>query len=566
MMGRRPRARALLIPLLALLAGCAGIPTSGPIQQGPEVQDGQADQVIRVIVRPPQPDMTPTQIVSGFIEASASFEDDHAIARQYLTADAAASWDPSVGTRVYDGVPTLAPNGPADVDMTATLAGSVTADGHFQVSPGRLLTESFTLDYVEGQWRIANPPPGLLLARSDIDRAFRSYDVYFLDPEFTTLVPDPRLIPANGAGLATSLMQALAAGPTDWLAPAVRTALPDGAGLAVNAVPVEEGVAVVDLDASVRLVNDATRRALSAQIVWTLRQVPGVLAVDLRAGGQALPVPGVANPQPEEAWGAFDPNGMPPNARPYAVRNGRVVEVTGPAPLAVPGGAGLGAPPLDGIAVTLDAGRVAGLDDQGSLWSAETRAGAASTNLITEPGQSRPSFGRGTSAWVVGPDQQLKQALVDGTVFTIPIDGLSPKMRMESVSVSRDGTRAALIVRRGPRTFVMLAVIVLQEGAARVQSPVRVDARLTNVTDVAWAEDDRLIALGAEGAGAPQVYEIDLARASVRSLGAPTDPLRIAAAPGFAPLAASADGQIYSYAGGPWVSVGFGGSPAYPGS
>lgn len=562
---RAHRLVALTLPLL--LAGCAGIPTSGPIQQGPEVPDGQQDQVIRVIVRPPAPDMTPTQIVSGFIEASASFEDDHAVARQYLTPQAAVTWDPLAGTRVYDGVPTLAPDGPANVDMTATQAGSITADGRFQVSaPGRILSDAFTLDYVEGQWRIANPPPGLLLARSDIDRAFRSYDVYFLDPDFTTLVPDTRLIPAAGSGLATALMQALAGGPTEWLAPAVRTALPDGAGLAVNAVPVEEGVAVVDLDASVRLASDATRRALSAQILWTLGQVPGVLSVDLRAGGQALPVPGVPNPQPEGSWPGFDPNAMPPNARPYAERNGRVVQINGAVPLSVPGGAGAGIPPLQAIAVTLDGSRVAGLDAQGALWAADTRAGAASVDLISEPGQSRPSFGRGTSAWVVSPDQQLKQARADGAVYTIPIDGLSPKMRIESVSISRDGTRIALIVRRGPRTFVMLAVIVLREGVARVQSPVRVDDRLTSVSDIAWAEDDRLLALGSEGAGAPQVYEIDLARATVRSLGAPTDPVRIAAAPGFAPLAASADGQVYSYAGGPWVALGFGGSPAYPGS
>lgn len=562
---RAHRLVALTLPLL--LAGCAGIPTSGPIQQGPEVPDGQQDQVIRVIVRPPAPDMTPTQIVSGFIEASASFEDDHAVARQYLTPQAAVTWDPLAGTRVYDGVPTLAPDGPANVDMTATQAGSITADGRFQVSaPGRILSDAFTLDYVEGQWRIANPPPGLLLARSDIDRAFRSYDVYFLDPDFTTLVPDTRLIPAAGSGLATALMQALAGGPTEWLAPAVRTALPDGAGLAVNAVPVEEGVAVVDLDASVRLSSDATRRALSAQILWTLGQVPGVLSVDLRAGGQALPVPGVPNPQPEGSWPGFDPNAMPPNARPYAERNGRVVQINGAVPLSVPGGAGAGIPPLQAIAVTLDGSRVAGLDAQGALWAADTRAGAASVDLISEPGQSRPSFGRGTSAWVVSPDQQLKQARADGAVYTIPIDGLSPKMRIESVSISRDGTRIALIVRRGPRTFVMLAVIVLREGVARVQSPVRVDDRLTSVSDIAWAEDDRLLALGSEGAGAPQVYEIDLARATVRSLGAPTDPVRIAAAPGFAPLAASADGQVYSYAGGPWVALGFGGSPAYPGS
>ena len=51
------------------------------------------------------------------------------------------------------------------------------------------------------------------------------------------------------------------------------------------------------------------------------------------------------------------------------------------------------------------------------------------------------------------------------------------------------------------------------------------------------------------------------ARSSTRT----TRPWRTGA-PGFPPLAASADGQIYSYAGGPWVALGFGGSPAYPGS
>ena len=557
---------AILAPLL-LVAGCAGIPTSGPIQQGPEVQDGAGDQVIRVIVRPPAPDMTPTQIVSGFIEASASFEDNHAVARQYLTPRAAASWDPSAGTRVYDGVPTLAPRGPAELGMTATQAGTISADGHFQVSrPGRLLTESFILEFTDGQWRIDNPPPGLLLARSDIDRAFRSYDVYFLNPDFTTLVPDPRLIPADGPGLATSLIQALAAGPTDWLAPAVRTALPDGTSLAVNAVPVEEGVAVVDLDPAVRLVDDATRRALSAQIVWTLRQVPSVLAVDLRAGGQSLPVPGAVNPQPDNAWPSYDPNAMPATAQPYVVRTGRVVELNGPAPVAIAGGAGLGMPPLSDVAVTLDASVVAGLDRQAAVWGATTTSASATVPLIPEAGQSRPSFGRGSAAWAIGPDQQLRQARIDGSVITIPVDGLPSRMRIESVAVSRDGTRIALIVRRGPRTFVMLALIVLSEGTERVQSPVRVDARLTTVTDVVWAEDDRLLALGAEGAGAPQVYEIDLARGALRSLGAPPDPRRIAAAPGYPPLAASEDGQVYSYAGGPWIPVAFGGSPAYPGS
>ena len=550
----------------AVVSGCATIPTSGPIRQGVEVGDAATDQIIRVIARPPQPDMTPVQIVSGFIEASASFEGDHAIAREYLTPEAGLTWDPGAGTRVYDGVPTLVPNGPNAVDMTATEAGSIDLQGRYQVSaPGRILRDSFTLDFVEGAWRIANPPPGLLLARSDIDRAFRSYDVYFLDPEFTTLVPDPRLIPVDGPGLATTLMRALAEGPTEWLAPAVRTALPDGAGLAVDAVPVQDGVARVDLDPSVRLVDEATRRALSAQIVGTLGQVPGVRFVDLNAGGQVLAVAGAPNPQPEDAWPSFDPNAMPANTAAYAVSNGRVSQIVGDLLVPVPGAAATGIPPLDGIAVSLDGSLIAGLDGEAALWTAAAVPGSVAREIVPEPGESRPSFGRGTAVWFVGPDGLLREARDDGAVTTVPIDGLSSKVQLESVAVSRDGTRAALIVRRGPRSFVMLAVIVLREGSARLQSPVRVEARLTSVADVAWSDDQHLVVVGAEGATSPDVYEIDLARGVMRSLGSPDTPLRVAAAPGFPVIVASGDGRIYTDATGPWRPGPTASSPAYPG-
>jgi hypothetical protein len=111
---------ALVAPLLA---ACAVIPTSGPIQQGAEVGVETTDQVIRVIARPPQSDMTPTEIVSGFLQASASFEDDHAVAREYLTPQAAVMWDPSINVSVYDGVPTIVPDGVTAVDMTATRVG-----------------------------------------------------------------------------------------------------------------------------------------------------------------------------------------------------------------------------------------------------------------------------------------------------------------------------------------------------------------------------------------------------------------------------------------------------------
>lgn len=552
---------------LPLVAGCATIPTSGPIQQGAEVGVETTNQVIRVIARPPQPDMTPTQIVSGFLQASASFEDNHAVAREYLTPSAATTWDPARGVAVYDGVPTIVPDGLTDVDMTATSVGRIDDEGHYDVAtPGDLIDLTFTMEFINGNWRIATPPPGLLLSRSDVERAFRVYEVFFLDPSFTTLVPDPRYFPVDGPTAATAITRALLSGPTEWLAPAVRTGFPDGTTLAVDAVPVVDGVARVDLDPQVRLADEETRQAFSAQLVWSLRQAPGVRFIDLNAGGQVLDVPGAINPQAMDSWPGFNPNGMPAGADSFGVIAGRVVDLDRNPPLPIAGGAGLGSPPLSGIAVSLQANRVAGLDADARLWIGDVSAGAPLTPAIEDPGQSRPSFGRGDDVWVVGPDGLLRRVSETGEVVEVQVDGLPPKAVLESASVSRDGTRIAMTVRRGPRTFVMLAVITVREEVSRVESPVRVDNRLTTVTDVAWADDDRLVAIGVEGAGAPSVYEIDLSRGQVRSLGGPPGVTRIAAAPGAPILAATEEGRIWTYTSGPWRLGPEGTSPAYPGS
>ena len=566
MRGTRSLGAVVALLALPLLAACASIPTSGPIQQGVEVGVETTDQVIRVIARPPQPDMTPTQIVSGFLQASASFEDDHAVAREYLTPEAAVMWDPARSVSVYDGVPTIVPDGVTSVDMTATLVGSIDNEGRYEVAlPGGLIEESFRMEFVEGNWRIATPPQGLLLSRSDVDRAFRAFEVYFLDPTFTTLVPDPRYFPVDGPTPATALTRALLRGPTEWLAPAVRTGLPDGTELAVNAVPVVDGVARVDLDPQVRLADEDTRRAFSAQLTWTLRQVPGVRFLDLNAGGQVLDVAGTPNPQPVDSWPAFDPNAMPGGDAPLGILGGRVIDLDRTPPLPVPGAAGLGSPPLDGLAVSLSGQRIAALDADARLWLGALAPGEALVEAAVDPGQSRPSFGRSDEAWVVGPDAVLRRVDPEGNAIVVSVDGLHPKAELESVAISRDGTRAALTIRRGPRTFIMLAIITVREGALRIESPVRVDNRLTTVSDVVWADDDRLAALGVEGAGAPGVFEIDISRWQIRSLGAPPGAIRVAAAPGSPILAATEDRRIWTYTSGPWRLGPRGFSPAYPG-
>jgi hypothetical protein len=579
--GHRTVRRSTFIAFLASvslatvsLAGCVQIPTSGPVIEGDRIEGGNAEQIIRVIARPPQNDMTPAEIVSGFVSASASVEGDYAVARQYLTPEAAARWDPTTGTTVYDGTLTLNTEGRTDANeavdsavlLSAAEAGRISAQGRYQVSPSaRTVDIRFPLTTVNGQWRIASPPTGLLLSRADIDRAYRSYNVYFPDPSFSTLVPDPRLLPVSDQGVATLLVQALVQGPTDWLAPAVRTGFPDGSSLLVDSVPIVDGVARVDLDPSSRLTDDATRQAMSAQLVWTLRQVPTIQAVDLAAGGQTLTVPGVANPQPRDSWAAFNPNLMPAGTNAFAVIGTRVAALTEAFPEYVPGAAGLGEPPLQGIAVSLAKTRIAGLDAQARLWSGPLVTEGVLQEVISNPGQSRPSFGGTDFAWVVSSNGRIRKVDADGVATDVPLEGLTSRSVVESIAVSRDGTRAALVTRRGPRAILFIGIVVQRESGPIITSPVRAEARLSDFLDVVWAGDDRLIALAAEGASPAQVYEIDLARATVRGLGAPDGAARVAAAPGFPVLVSTSDGRILSPVAGRWDQLAIGSSPTYPG-
>lgn len=203
---RRNLSAALAATCALLLAGCgnlsttltAQVPTSGPIQQGDKVTAGTNDQFIRVIARPPTPGMTPTQLIQGFLDASASFEDDHLVARQYLTKDASDTWDPSTVVRVFEGSGTLTETGRL-VSFSASQAATVSASGTYRVSEaGSTVLAGYDVVKDGGEWRISGLPSGLVLSQPDAERTFRSLAVYFFNPAFTQLVPDPRLIPVYG--------------------------------------------------------------------------------------------------------------------------------------------------------------------------------------------------------------------------------------------------------------------------------------------------------------------------------------------------------------------------------
>ena len=232
-----------LFGLMGLVSGCAFVPTSGSIEQGPVVDSGASTQFIRVIAAPPSAGAQPSEVVTGFLEANASLEGEHGIARQYLTRVAAARWAPEQRTTVYSLGSLQVTGAGGEVRASMDVTGELLADGTLRTvepaAPRRIdlhLTQVRQGGNAPPEWRITDPPHELLVSDADLRRAYREHQVYFVSARTGTLVPDGRLLPVVGSALPTALAEEVLAGPSRWLAPGVVASTPRGTKLALGAV------------------------------------------------------------------------------------------------------------------------------------------------------------------------------------------------------------------------------------------------------------------------------------------------------------------------------------------
>ncbi len=565
---RRPAVFVVVLASFAsLLAGCADIPTSGPIEQGPSIAAPSSDQFIRVIARPPTDGMSPEEVVRGFQEATASQDTGFGVAKQYLTPLAAATWNPAKGVKVYDGSGLTIDVQGAVVAAAGRLTGEIDRSGQFTVAaPGTPLAVSYTLQRTDGQWRIHGLPDGLILGRGDIDRGYRAFDLYYFTRDGSTLVPAPVLVPLSNAGVATRLVSALLDGPTPWIAPSVRSGFPEGTSLAPESVPVVDGIADVALNDAVLAADDNARQALSAQLVWTLRQLPDISGVRITVNGQPLAVSGVGTVQGMTDWLTYDPDSVPESFVAYALGDDRLLRVGADGVLdrvldLVPGSA------LP--AVSLDQSFAAAVSSsRRKVTVYPLLAGAAGTVRYTGTELARPTWDRTGALWLV--DRGLGLVLLgdaDAEAVAVPVSGLPEGVADSDIvaaSVSRDGTRIALLVQRGSRTEPMVARIERSGDRVRVSAPRRVDSQLTESFDLAWADSGTLVVLGTSGRTSLEVQQFTVGTTRVRRLSAPEGAISVAAGPTRALLVGTGD-SLYTSVGASWNRIGTALDPVYPG-
>jgi len=571
---RAARIATVVAAFSLLLSGCgvvpwsltAQVPEDGAIQQGDASAANREDQFIRVIPQSPRKGMSQAEIVQGFLDASAAFEDDHAVAREFLTQQAATLWNPDLIVRVYKGAPDLVQNG-SEVRFSAPLAGTISERGTYQIaSPDASLNAQFTLARQGEEWRISELPQGLELSTIDVDRAFRPLSVYYFNPLYSTLVPDARMIAVPGNGVATGLVRALLDGPDPWLAPAVKTAFPLGVGLNFNFVGVNSGVARVDLTADALFASDSVRLQMAQQIVWTLRQLPDISAVTLTAGGQLLTINGVSYPIPRDEWPAIDPSGLEPGATAVFADSDGIARLINGQEREIVQYPQVGSSGFTQVVQNRSGGLLSGVDGLGRVWSALIEANTTWAQLPIARQTQWLEFDASGGLWVWDPVNGLGVWDAPGPLKGITVTGLPAGSTLVRAVPSRDGTRAALILRKSATTSVYLARIVQNiETDAREISGVRAFApSATDVLDVDWSSANSLAFIGRTGNGDLQAFDLDLASGSLTPQGGPDDPETIAAAPGLPVLIAARNGVIYQLDAGTWTFRARGWSPAYP--
>ena len=469
--------------------------------------------------------------------------------------------------RVYKGAPDLVQNG-STVRLSAPQAGTISERGTYEIAnPDATLNAVFSLERQDDEWRIAELPQGLELSTTDVSRAFRPMSVYYFNPQYSTLVPDARMIPVPGNGLATGLVKALLIGPDPWLAPAVKTAFPLGVGLNFNVVPVNSGVAHVDLTADALFAPDGQRLQMAQQIVWSLRQLPDVSAVSITAGGQQLAISGVPYPIPRDEWPTIDPSGLEPGAEAVFANASGISRLTRGQQRPI-----VNYPPTSNssftqVVVNPTGGLLSGVDASGRVWSALIEATTTWSQLpINRPTQWL-AFDASGGLWVWDPVNGLGVWDAPGPLKSITVSGLPPGSTLVRAVPSRDGTRVALILRRSGTTSVYLARIEQNvETDARVIDGVRsVAPTATDVLDVDWSSANTLAFIGRTGGGDLEAFDLDLASGALTPQGGPDNPETIAAAPGLPVLIAAHDGIVYQLDAGTWTERAPGWSPAYPG-
>jgi hypothetical protein len=510
----------VLLVTLAL-SGCAGIPTSSQVFYGEEISEDTSTQFVRVIARPPSLDMSPEEIVRGFLDACADPSGNYEIARQYLEVNVGETWNPRTGIEVYESSTIKISREQNSLTVGADKIGTISDLGRFQSGdPGAQISKSFDLAQNSGnQWRISNLNDGILLSSGDVDRSFRSFPIYFFNTGFTSLVTDNLLVPVSNSGAATSLVRSLLDGPSPYLSPVATSSFPVGTTLTYGSVPILNGIAQVDLSKEVLGADELTRRAISAQLVWTLSSLANVSAVQISVSGQPLILTNVDSLQTIQDWQSLSPLPNPDRVNLNLIRSEAIYSVTDvgeklqfesttPLIFAAPN-------ELDSkiAVVTKD------------LKSLQVISKASSKFELVAKGEqiSKPTWDREGSIYFSDFGFGVREVKSDGALREVAVDvsALGTSDQVKQIAVSNDGIRVAVLMSDGVADVVAVGAIFKTESETRIIGLHRIERSITSIRDIVWSSPTSIAVLGSDESKSDLLFDVSLLDGKAKTFNAP---------------------------------------------
>ncbi|KAA8968236.1 MtrAB system accessory lipoprotein LpqB [Mycobacterium sp.] len=501
---------AVMLGVLALITGCAGVPSSS------------APQAIGTVARPvpsnlpkPTPGMDPDMLLREFLKATADPANRHLAARQFLTQSASDAWDDAGSALLIDHVVFVETRSAEKVSvaMRADILGSLSDMGVFETAEGEL-PDPGPIDLVKtpGGWRINRLPNGVFLDWRQFQATYKRHTLYFADPTGQTLVPDPRYLAVSDPDqLATELVSKLIAGPRPEIAKSVRNLLGPPVrlkGPVTRADGGKSGVGLgyggvrVDLD-NLTIADPRSRQLLAAQLIWTLARSDIKGPYVINADGAPL------DDRFAAGWSTSDVAAADPGvdsgaaAGVHALVGGSLAAMDGDHATTVPGAFGR-TPDQTGAALSRSGHQVASVvtlrrgapDMAASLWIGDL--GGEAVQAADGHSLSRPSWAIDDAVWVVADGHTVLRAIQEtasGQAARFPVDVAAVSGRFPGVitdlQLSRDGVRAAMVIAG---QVILASVEQTQAGQFALTYPRRLGFGLgSSVVSLSWRTGDDIV-------------------------------------------------------------------------
>lgn len=507
-MTTRFRVAALVVAALLPMASCASIPERSDPTAVKPVSEGDT----RAAATPPSEDLDSFGLVRNFVDTAAAPGNNHETARLHLARDQQRKWQVPSEMLIVDNVDTIPArskprlsDGVQTVRLQADKIGRFRADQSFVPEEGRYQVDVKVRQQPDGQWRLAQPPPDFVVSRTSFEEHYTPVEVYFLDHDYSGVVPDRRYVVSQpSSNLPRRVIDLLMMGPSKGFRSSMNTAIPDGVQPKTNPSEAADAALVVNLS-DLKGASQQTKRLIAAQVVLSLESVS---SARVRLLEESTPMLQDARDlRPADVSSYKENNAVSPDQKGLAIVDEKVHTLDQKAE-PVPGSAGRGTQPVVEAGQSADGSRLAtvGRTPDGT----ELRVGDYGGNLartgVRGVTMTAPTWRNNDELWTVVNGGDLVRVIDRGGRFDIrriDTEEFSGGKSIEALRLSHDGTRVVGLVDGQ----AVVAGVRDNNGEVTLEHPVTLTGtpHETRLTDVEWLDNESLAATTSEGDTAPVV-------------------------------------------------------------